>query len=108
MGLKLVGGSLAIVTGFAQSQTKTATPTFEVASIKPCRTDLAPDARSGGGNSSPGTLDINCQTVRGLIQAAYVVFATGIRVTPVLTPIEGGPTWIDSERYDLIGEGRGQ
>src|SRR5947207_162713 len=68
VGLNLACGSLAIAMGFGQSQMKIATPKFEVASVKPCRTDLAPDARSGAGNSSPETLDINCQTVRGLIQ----------------------------------------
>jgi uncharacterized protein (TIGR03435 family) len=30
-----------------------------------------------------------------------MAFATGTRVTPALIPIEGGPSWINSERYDL-------
>jgi uncharacterized protein (TIGR03435 family) len=107
VGLRLSYGYLLIAMGLAQSQTKTIAPAFEVASIKVCRTGLVPDARSGGGNSSPEALDINCQTVRGLIQMAYVAFATGTRVTPASTPIEGGPSWINSERYDVKAKAEG-
>lgn len=52
-----------------------AVPLFEAASVKPCRVDVPPDARTGGGISSPALLAIECQTVRGLIQGAYGIFA---------------------------------
>ena len=58
------------------------TPKFEAASIKPCRTGMPDGARSGGGNSSPGRLNVECQTVKGLIQAAYVIFVNGRSVAP--------------------------
>jgi len=51
------------------------TPKFEVASIKPCKTYVPPNLRSGEGNSSPGRLKVECQTAKGLIQGAYVAFA---------------------------------
>jgi uncharacterized protein (TIGR03435 family) len=107
--LQLVYGALAITAaGSSQSQTGTAAvPKFEVASVKLCRADLPPDARSGGGISSPGTLDINCQTVKGLINMAYVAFTNGERVTPSRIPIEGGPSWINSERYDIKAKAEG-
>ena len=66
----LLGGALTIAVGFAQSQTKTATLKFEVASIKPCKAgDLPPNGRSGGGNfsTSPGRLSVRCMTVENLI-----------------------------------------
>ena len=77
-------------------------PKFEVASIKPCKADLGPNGRSGGGNSSPGRLNVQCQTVIGLIQAAYVIFADGHTISsPMHVQISGGPDWINSDRYDV-------
>lgn len=74
---------------------------FDVASVKPCRDDLPFDTRTGGGITSPETPEIRCQTLKGLIQMAYVAFAGGVRVTPNRITIEGGPKWIDTERFDL-------
>ena len=53
-----------------------ATLKFDVASVKPCRADVAPGGRKGA-SSSPGRLHPPCQTVMGLIQWAYVNFAKG-------------------------------
>lgn len=78
-----------------------AAPDFEVASIKLCRADIPDNVRTGAGIQSPTLLDIECQSVRGLIQMAYVGFASGLRMTPVRIPIEGGPAWLDSERYSV-------
>lgn len=84
------------------SQTVLTAPKFEVASIKPCKADLGPNGRSGGGNSSAGPLHIECQTAMGFIQAAYVIFANGRSMSnPVHVRILGGPSWINSERYTL-------
>jgi uncharacterized protein (TIGR03435 family) len=78
------------------------TPKFEVVSVKPCRDDITPGARTGGGNSSPGRLNIQCQTVKGLINIAFVLFANGRTANlAAQIPIEGGPTWIDADRYTI-------
>jgi uncharacterized protein (TIGR03435 family) len=85
-------------------------PRFEVASIKPCRTYMDLNARSGGGNSSPGRLNVECQTAKGLIQGAYVAFANGRSVTPgYVRPvvIEGGPSWLDSDRFEINARAQG-
>ncbi len=80
-------------------------PQFEVASIRRCDDNVAPGGRGGGLPSfSPGRMTINCITVQGLIDAAYVMYADGrnpnlLRLTR--PPIEGGPGWIDSERYTI-------
>lgn len=89
-------GFLAIAPGFAQPAAK-----FEVASIKLCSdTD-----RSTTGDSSPGRLTVNCRTVRSLIQQAYDLYATGKAdpANPMIPrlPIEGGPAWIDTDRYSI-------
>lgn len=97
-------GILALAAALAQSQTdRIVTPKFEVASVKPCRGDFAREARSGsnGTENSPGTLTLNCQTVKALIQMAYVLFANGHVNPAVSIPITGGPAWIESERYAI-------
>lgn len=94
---------LAIVAAMARSQAK-----FEVASIKPCR-NYVPQGRSGAGRETvaPGSLNLECEPVRGLIQTAYVLFANG-RMNPfTFIPIEGGPSWINSERYTISAKADG-
>ena len=91
----------------AQSQT---TPKFEVVSIKPCKggdSSGGPGASKGGGplgNGGPpsaGRLTYNCATVVGLIQQAYVTYANGRRNLWPSVPIEAGPAWINSDRYEI-------
>src|SRR5580704_7849195 len=89
-------------------------PKFEVASVKLCRpADTPPGGagRKGAGASGndPGHLNMACQTVERLIQAAYIRFADGKpqtmprTVTPrqMNQPIEGLPGWATSEQYTI-------
>lgn len=88
--------------GLAQAQTDASREgKFEVASIRRCSSDLAPGDRSGGnvGEPSPENLNLNCQTVIGLIRMAFVVFADGHMNPDARVPIQGGPGWIQSETY---------
>jgi uncharacterized protein (TIGR03435 family) len=88
-----------------------ATPKFEVVSVKPCKE--VPAGRSGGGGQSPGTLHVNCETVKNLIRDAYDLLANGrmwkglISPNSRTVPIEGGPGWIDSERYYIDAKAEG-
>jgi uncharacterized protein (TIGR03435 family) len=78
-------------------------PKFEVASIRPCE-DGASDARiaNGNGGPSPGRLDLRCQSLKALIDRAYINFADGHEhVWAPQVAIEGGPSWIDSDRYRI-------
>ncbi|MGA7785911.1 MAG: TIGR03435 family protein [Candidatus Acidiferrales bacterium] len=94
--------------------TAAAKPQFDVASVKPCDNHSAPQGRGGGGSdSSSGAtspsarLSINCQTVKGFITMAYVLSANGQRQgaeSLKLLPVEGGPDWINSERYTINAE----
>jgi len=60
-----------------------ATQRFEVASVRRCTDDLGPLARGGGARFSPGRMTLNCQTVSGLIQAAYVMAITAAQANAV-------------------------
>jgi bla regulator protein blaR1 len=73
-------------------------PRFEVASIKPCRD--GPPGR-GGGPIGHGTLNVECVTVIDLMRSAYVTWANGRLNAPKSLRIEGGPSWIYSERYTI-------
>src|SRR5580700_1400652 len=81
-----------------------ATPKFEVVSVKPCN-DGGSGGRSGGRDQPPARLHVNCQTVKDLIRDAYDLLANGhlprglISRNSRTVPIEGGPGWINSERY---------
>ncbi|HEY1342691.1 MAG TPA: TIGR03435 family protein, partial [Bryobacteraceae bacterium] len=84
-----------------------APPKFEVVSVKSCKGDDLPPGRRRGGNSSPGTLRIDCMTVRNLINQAYILFANGHVNSQPHEPVEGGPGWIDSERYQIDAKAEG-
>jgi bla regulator protein BlaR1 len=87
------------------------TPKFEVASVKPCKEP--PAGRGGGSGQPPGRLHVNCETVKDLIRDAYDLLANGRMWKGMITrnsrtvPIEGGPGWIDSERYYIDAKAEG-
>lgn len=86
------------------------TPKFEVASIKPCKANFVPRAGRAGGasGSSPALLREDCATVSELIRQAYVEYASGRgSFSPQLTPIQGGPNWINDERYEIDAKAEG-
>jgi uncharacterized protein (TIGR03435 family) len=87
-------------------------PRFEVASIRRCNGG-DPSAKGGGrggagptdGASSPDRLRLNCQPVRNFVRAAYVLNG---KFNPLARlPIEGGPGWIDTDRYQIVAKAEG-
>jgi len=102
--LRAAFGALVLVAGSARPQPhRTVAARFEVVSIKPCSADSASGERGGGnrGEPSPGRLNLNCQSVVGLIRIAYILFADGHLHPGVTIPVSGGPAWINSERYSI-------
>jgi len=82
----------------------TSAPKFEAASIRPC----GPAARAGlqrseNGNPTPGSLTLPCATLRDLIEMAYhlSVDRSEYSHTVLQVPIEGGPSWVYSERFTI-------
>lgn len=105
----LVAVASAFCAPFAHAQSAaSATPRFEVASIK--RSDACGPSGNIYGSpvgSSPGRLTLNCATVAGLILGAYGRFAKGHTNFSLPPPILGGPAWINSERYSINAEAAG-
>jgi len=98
---------LAVTSCAAFAQTTAATPSFEVATIKPA----APPASSmgaGGGmkfairmgaQGGPGTSDPGQITYSNLPMRSLLVNAYGVKSYQV-----SGPTWIDTERFDIVAK----
>jgi bla regulator protein BlaR1 len=87
----------------AQSQLPAGALKFEVASVKRCAGPRPGNVLS----SSPGRLTVNCGSVGQLILQAYTRRgANGRPLSPPLTVrIEGGPAWINSDRYEINAKG---
>jgi uncharacterized protein (TIGR03435 family) len=110
-----VAGAIAfgIMNGPEIRAQSAATPKFEVISVKPntkCGDGGGRDGGGGGGGRSwsAGRLSLECRTVMSLVQMAYVQFANGTRRPPGSeVPIEGGPGWINSIRYDIDAKAGG-
>src|SRR6185437_2535387 len=77
------------------------TPRFEVVSIKSCKPGAANGGRGGASAASPGRLALNCMSVGQLIRMAYVTYAGGHLNLLLNQTIEGGPSWIESESYEV-------
>jgi uncharacterized protein (TIGR03435 family) len=75
-------------------EAQTARPEFEVATIK---INAGGGQGSSYGSRSPGTLSAENVSLRTLIQQAYAV--RGFQ-------IQGLPSWVDSERYNLSAKAR--
>jgi uncharacterized protein (TIGR03435 family) len=74
--------------------------TFDVASIKPCAANT--NFGTNGGSTIGGRLVVHCSTVMDLIRRSYLLFADGKRnARSILTTIERGPAWIDSDRFEI-------
>lgn len=81
-------------------------PHFEVASIKPSPAELNFGPYCDGGGS-PGTMVLRCSTAQELIEFAYGYYANGRSRDLRPLHILGGPSWIDSNRFDIEAKAEG-
>jgi len=119
LGLPVVAGIMSTAAIRAQSPSPRSAPgpfpKFEVVSIKPCQPGVANGGGAGepGAESSPGRLRIRCGILAGsdntgMIQVAYNRYAGGYLSSFRMVPIEGGPDWVRSERFDIEAGSDGQ
>jgi len=95
--------ALALVLPTACAQPRT----FDVASIKPCASNAI--VGTNGGGMIGGRLVVHCSTMMELIRRSYLLFADGTRSPgPILASIEGGPAWLDSERFEIEAKAEGK
>jgi uncharacterized protein (TIGR03435 family) len=77
---------------------------FEVISIRPCGANEHPTGVSG----SPGRVTVPCATVKNLIDWTYAAYTNGPHFNALISlPIEGAPTWLDSERFTINAKASG-
>jgi uncharacterized protein (TIGR03435 family) len=98
---------LFVTSHAALPQTTGATPTFEVATIKPAAPPETKMAAGGGMligvrmgmRGGPGTSDPGQMTYSGMSMKTLLVNAYGVKTYQV-----SGPAWIDSERFDIVAK----
>lgn len=85
-----------------QAQGSAPAPQFEVASVK--RNTACGTRRGGARPGSPGRINLECQTLMGLIMTSYGVFADGMTISTTMPDITGGPGWVVSDPYDVAAK----
>lgn len=93
--MRMIAGLIGVVAWTAWGQPARDAPAFEVASIKPTQ----PTDRGFSVTLSGSRLTITKTDLSFLIRFAYDV--------PRLQLIVGGPPWVRSEQYDVIGKAEG-
>jgi uncharacterized protein (TIGR03435 family) len=89
----------------AASPAQSTPPAFDVASVK-----LNPNCQPGSGGRaamSPRNLALPCVSLRGLIRLAYGDTWVGPGLGARRIEVEGGPGWLDTERYDVFAKSEG-
>lgn len=92
------GGALLLCSFWALAQQPNPILTFEVASVKPAAPQamarLQGSANGGPGTPAPGRIEFTDMPLKALIMRAYDVQSFQV----------SGPSWMDSQRFDIIAK----
>jgi uncharacterized protein (TIGR03435 family) len=97
--------SFLVLLTTATSPAQSTPPAFDVASVK-----LNTNCRPGSGGRlavSPRNLALPCASLRGLIRLAYGGVLVGSVLGAGQIDVQGGPGWLDTERYDVLAKSEG-
>lgn len=75
---------------------------FEVASVK--RDTSCGSQRGSTKPGNPGRLNLECQTLMGLMVTSYGVFADGKAISWAIPEITNAPPWATSDTYDIAAK----
>jgi uncharacterized protein (TIGR03435 family) len=95
---------LALLTA-PTSPAQSTPPAFDVASVKLNRNCQA--GSGGRAGISPRNLALPCVSLRGLIRLAYGDVLVGPGLGARWMNVQGGPGWLDTERYDVLAKSVG-
>jgi uncharacterized protein (TIGR03435 family) len=95
---------LALLTATA-SLAQSTPPAFDVASVKLNRNCQA--GSGGRAGISPRNLALPCVSLRALIRLAYGDVLLGGGLGARQMEVQGGPGWLDTERYDVLAKSEG-
>jgi uncharacterized protein (TIGR03435 family) len=85
---------MVITSGVVLAQAPTATPAFEVASIKPAAPQTGRKVSLGGMRGDPGRVSFTNISLRQLLERAYRVRRQQV----------AGPSWLDNDRFDIVAK----
>ena len=105
MGRSTVFLSLLALLTAPTSPAQSIPPAFDVASIK-LNSNCQP-ASGGRAGISPRNLALPCVSLRALIRLAYGDMLVGAGMGARLMEVQGGPGWLDTERYDVLAKSEG-
>lgn len=89
-------------------QKQSPAPKWEAVSIKHCDPAVEANRRSETSETpSPDRLRLHCQSLKTLMTWADVSWASGHFNPLASVPIEGGPSWINSELYEINAKAEG-
>lgn len=88
-----------------RAQTAPAAPQFDVASVK-LNTNCGA-FRGGKMPFSPGRINMECTTLQDLVLSSYAFFANGVSLNQEILEITGGPSWAQSDHYDVTAKADG-
>ncbi len=99
--------AMAIAPAARPQSPSTAKPKFDVASVKPC--DPHVNQGTNAGTTGRGMVAYNCLSLLTYIRQSYAMNAGGQQnLRGALIKIEGGPSWINSDLYQITAKAEGE
>lgn len=90
-----------LLAGMVTAQGTDTRPRFDVVSIRLNKNCFDAGAIPPASPNAPGRLAMHCMPLESAIRSAYVIYADGVSAVPSNTPLEGAPSWLSTDLYDI-------